>query len=510
MLFQTLPFFIFFAVVYSVYLLIKGTRLRLPWLLVSSYVFYAWLSPLYLIPLAYATVVDYFVAGRIEKSPRKRAWLAVSIANNLVVLGFFKYAGFVAENVNLLLSSLRRAVRDSRRRASCCRWACPSFSCNPSATRSTSIAARPSGRRASSRTRRSCRSSRDCWPDPSSGPTTSCRNCTASGRVTPRDFTDGLSIFVVGYFKKVASGRLPGDLRRQGLRRARSSTRSPALLLATFLFAWQIYFDFSGYTDMARGIARMMGIGLMLNFNNPYLAVSMGDFWRRWHISLSSWFRDYVYIPLGGNRGGKLGTYRNLFLTMVLSGLWHGAAWTFVLWGAVHALGNFATRELERTPFYVRRLPTIVKQLFVFALVTFAWIFFRAASIGDAWTIVTRIFTSGLVESQLPAAGDRADRGGVVLSVSLRIPASRDPGDSARADRPDDPVAGVHGPDRPGRGPAVHLYAVLRRRMNPAIRVCDRTCRVGSQPTRFSDPSTFDAWVENPPYELSVVSFTFL
>ena len=146
---------------------------------------------------------------------------------------------------------------------------------------------------------------------------------------------------------------------------------------------------------MARGIARMMGIGLMLNFNNPYLAVSMGDFWKRWHISLSSWFRDYVYIPLGGNRGGKLGTYRNLFLTMVLSGLWHGAAWTFVLWGAVHALGNFATRELERTPFYVRRLPTIVKQLFVFALVTFAWIFFRAASIGDAWTIVTRIFTSG-------------------------------------------------------------------------------------------------------------------
>ena len=172
--------------------------------------------------------------------------------------------------------------------------------------------------------------------------------------------------------------------------------------MATFLFAWQIYFDFSGYTDMARGIARMMGIRLMRNFDNPYLAMSMGDFWKRWHISLSSWFRDYVYIPLGGNRKGKFATYRNVFIAMVLSGLWHGAAWTFVLWGVIHALGNFATRELERTDFYVHKLPRIVKQLFVFALVTFAWIFFRAHSIGDAWTIVGRIFTSGSANPAVP------------------------------------------------------------------------------------------------------------
>jgi D-alanyl-lipoteichoic acid acyltransferase DltB (MBOAT superfamily) len=168
------------------------------------------------------------------------------------------------------------------------------------------------------------------------------------------------------------------------------------------LFSWQIYFDFSGYTDMARGVARMMGFRLMLNFNNPYLATGLGDFWSRWHISLSSWFKDYVYIPLGGNRKGKFNTYRNMFLTMVISGLWHGAAWTFVIWGALHGLGRFCTRELEKTSFYKERVPRVAKQLFVFVFVSFAWIFFRAATISDAWVIVTRIFSSGLANPYCP------------------------------------------------------------------------------------------------------------
>jgi D-alanyl-lipoteichoic acid acyltransferase DltB (MBOAT superfamily) len=400
MLFQTLPFLVFFAVVYSVYLLVKGTRLRLPWLLLSSYVFYAWLSPLYLIPLAYATVVDYFVAGRIESSPRKRAWLFLSIANNVAVLGFFKYAGFVAENVNLLLSSLHAP------------YAIPSPSFLLPAGLSffllQSIGYTIDVYRGTTKREKSFLAYAafvSFFPRLLAGPIERANHLLpqfhGEGRVTLRDFTDGLSIFAVGYFKKVALADYLA-IYVAGVYGSPDQHQSAALLLATLLFAWQIYFDFSGYTDMARGIARMMGIGLMLNFNNPYLAVSMGDFWKRWHISLSSWFRDYVYIPLGGNRKGKLGTYRNLFLTMVLSGLWHGAAWTFVLWGAVHALGNFATRELERTPFYVRRLPTIVKQLFVFAMVGFAWIFFRAASLGDAWTIVTRIFTSGWADPKCP------------------------------------------------------------------------------------------------------------
>ena len=124
---------------------------------------------------------------------------------------------------------------------------------------------------------------------------------------------------------------------------------APALILATVAFAWQIYFDFSGYTDMARGVAEVMGFRLMLNFNNPYTATGLGDFWNRWHISLSTWFKDYLYFPLGGSRHGKLLTYRNMVITMVVSGIWHGAAWTFVIWGALHALGRCLTRDLEQT-----------------------------------------------------------------------------------------------------------------------------------------------------------------
>ena len=140
----------------------------------------------------------------------------------------------------------------------------------------------------------------------------------------------------------------------------------------------------------------------MLNFNNPYLATGLGDFWRRWHISLSTWFRDYLYIPLGGNRRGALRTYVNMCLTMLISGLWHGATWTFVIWGAVHALGRVVTRALEGTETYRRRVPTIVKQLGTFLLVSFAWIFFRAETFGKASTIVSGIFAFRWADPAFP------------------------------------------------------------------------------------------------------------
>jgi alginate O-acetyltransferase complex protein AlgI len=175
------------------------------------------------------------------------------------------------------------------------------------------------------------------------------------------------------------------------------------LLTATIAFAWQIFFDFSGYTDMARGVAKLLGFNLILNFNNPYLATGLGEFWSRWHISLSSWFRDYVYIPLGGNRGSKLSTYRNLFITFLISGIWHGAAWTFVIWGALHGLGVLVTRELERSAFYRERIPKLSKQVAVFLFVCVTWVFFRAESLSDALFILRRIFTSAWSDPQVPA-----------------------------------------------------------------------------------------------------------
>src|SRR5262249_34695261 len=149
-------------------------------------------------------------------------------------------------------------------------------------------------------------------------------------KITREDLSDGLSLFLAGFFKKVA---LADYLAKyvDPIYSNPGQYDAASLLLATVAFGWQIFFDFSGYTDMARGIARVMGFHLILNFNNPYLATGLGDFWSRWHISLSSWFRDYVYIALGGNRGGNFKTYRNLFITFFISGIWHGAAWTFVI-----------------------------------------------------------------------------------------------------------------------------------------------------------------------------------
>jgi D-alanyl-lipoteichoic acid acyltransferase DltB (MBOAT superfamily) len=220
-------------------------------------------------------------------------------------------------------------------------------------------------------------------------------------RITGEHLAGGASQFLVGLFKKVALAdylalyvdKVYGDP---------ASFPSGALVLATIAFAWQIYFDFSGYTDMARGIGHAMGFRFMKNFDNPYVATGLGDFWNRWHISLSSWFKDYLYFPLGGNRKGKLATYRNMFVTMIVSGIWHGAAWTFVIWGALHAVGRVLTRELEGTSVWTRRVPRLLKQVLVFTFVSFAWVFFRARSLDDAWTVLTRIFTTGWGDPQFP------------------------------------------------------------------------------------------------------------
>lgn len=400
MLFHTWAFVLFFLIVYPIYLALKGTRFRLHWLLAVSYFFYACFNPLYLILIAYSTILDYTVVSVMEKRGRSKLWLSISIVNNLGLLGFFKYAGFITDNLNALLSSFNVPYTvpepDILLPVGLSFYIFQSMSYTIDYYRGNMERERSLIRYAAFVS---------LFPRLLAGPIERAKNLLPQlhkkSIVSMQDVSDGLSLFIVGLFKKVALADYLA-LYVDNIYSTPDRFQSPALILATFLFCWQIYFDFSGYTDMARGIARMMGFRLMLNFNNPYLATSLGDFWSRWHISLSSWFKDYVYIPLGGNRRGRFNTYRNMFLTMVISGLWHGAAWTFIIWGAVHALGRFCTRELETTPFYREKVPKIVKQIFVFAFVTFAWIFFRAESIGDAWIIITRIFTSGFTDPRCP------------------------------------------------------------------------------------------------------------
>lgn len=400
MLFHTWIFLIFFVLFYAVFLLIKKTRFREPWLLASSYVFYAWWNPLYLLLIVWSTLIDYASVTFMERSGRRKLWLTLSIVNNLFLLSLFKYGPFLTENLNLLLTKI--GIPLTLPAPGVLLPVGISFYTFQSMSYTIDFY-RGKIEREKSFIRFATFVS--LFPQLVAGPIERAKNLLPQLKEKPsissRDIGDGLSLFVVGLFKKIALADYLA-LYVDRIYDVPGMFDGPALLLATFAFSWQIYFDFSGYTDMARGIGRMLGIRLMLNFNNPYLADGLGDFWKRWHISLSTWFKDYVYIPLGGSRKGKLFTYRNMVLAMLISGLWHGAAWMFVIWGALHALGRIATRELERSEFYQQKIPRIVKQVITFSFVTFAWIFFRAASLEDAFIIISRIFSSVWSDPRFP------------------------------------------------------------------------------------------------------------
>ena len=400
MLFHNWVFLVFFAVVYPVYLLVRRTPFRSVWLLIASYVFYGWWNPYFLLLILYSTSLDYFAVRGMARFGRKGWFLALSVVNNLGLLGFFKYAGFVTDNLNALF--VRVGIEYALPEPDILLPVGISFFVFQSMSYTIdfyrgNVEEEPNFIRYATFV--------SLFPQLVAGPIERARNLLPQlqepSEITRQDVTDGMSLFVVGLFKKVALADYLA-LYVDEVYTVPGLYDAPALLLATFAFAWQIYFDFSGYTDMARGVARMMGIHLMLNFNNPYLATGLGDFWQRWHISLSTWFKDYVYIPLGGNRGGKLRTYVNMSLTMVISGLWHGAKWTFVAWGALHAIGRLITRELERTTFYRDKVPRCVKQALVFLFVCFCWVFFRADNFGDACLIIKRIATTGWSDPACP------------------------------------------------------------------------------------------------------------
>jgi D-alanyl-lipoteichoic acid acyltransferase DltB (MBOAT superfamily) len=422
MLFHTWVFFAFFLIVYPVYLLVRrNNRLMNIWLMIASYTFYGWWNPWYLLLLFGTSAIDYLMVLLMQRGPRARTvWLVISLVSNFGFLGYFKYSGFITENLNALFAQLGLAAR------------LPDPAAYPNALLSflgvpedylfTKVIL-PIG--ISFHTFQSMSYTIDAYrgviptersfvrfltfvsffPQLVAGPIERASNLLPQLERTPpitrKDLADGLSLFLVGFFKKVALADYLAHY-VDPVYGNPAHFQAPALALATVAFGWQIYFDFSGYTDMARGIALLMGFRMTLNFNNPYAATGLGDFWNRWHISLSTWFKDYLYFPLGGSRRGPFRTYFNMFFTMIVSGIWHGAAWTFVIWGALHALGRCVTRELEQTRAYQEAVPRPVKQAAVFAFVTFTWIFFRAQSLNDAWLIMSRICTSGWSDPRFP------------------------------------------------------------------------------------------------------------
>jgi len=363
-----------------------GVRARNAFLTLASYAFYAWWSPWFVTLMLASTVLDWG-CGLALTAPgasarRRRAALAVSVAANLGLLGFFKYAGFAQENLNRLLALWGAAPTAL--------WSIVlpvgiSFYSFQSMSYTIDLY-RGHAARARSFTDFACYVA--LFPQLVAGPIVRYRELALQLVERPQRgelFERGVLTFAVGFAKKVLLANTLGEVADLCFE-AGALTRSLAWLGAA-AYAFQIYFDFSGYSDMAIGLGCMLGFRLPINFRSPYRSEGFTDFWRRWHVSLSTWLRDYLYVPLGGNRRGPLLTYRNLLLTMLLGGLWHGAAWSFLAWGALHGLLLAAERARGKQSLFAG-LPRAARVAATFAAVCLAWVPFRApdlAATGSYW-----------------------------------------------------------------------------------------------------------------------------
>jgi D-alanyl-lipoteichoic acid acyltransferase DltB (MBOAT superfamily) len=397
MLFNSLDFFVFFAIVYLAYLCLPH-RGQNRMLLVASYVFYGWWDWRFLSLIFISTLVDYTAGLRLHAAsdPRKRRlWLLASLVCNLGLLGFFKYYDFFADSLEASLGALGFDARVLH-----LHLVLPvgiSFYTFQTLSYTIDIY------------RERLRPTRNFldfalfvsfFPQLVAGPieraVSLMPQITQPRRLTPEQFRDGVYLVFWGLFKKVVIADHCALIVNEVFGH-HGGHGGAEMLIAVYAFAFQIYGDFSGYTDIARGVSKLMGFELMLNFNLPYFSSNPSEFWRRWHISLSSWLRDYLYISLGGNRAGRFATYRNLMLTMVLGGLWHGASWTMVLWGFYHGLLLVVHRAYTGwRPPRAEQPSTAGRALRIlafFQLTCLGWLIFRARSVGQVLDFLHGIAT---------------------------------------------------------------------------------------------------------------------
>lgn len=408
MLFNSLEFAVFFPIVVALYFTLP-VRGRIPLLLVSSCVFYMAFVPAYILILAATILIDFTAALLLEKTAgrARTAILATSIAATCAILFFFKYYNFFADVLVGLATFF--GWRPSSLALDIVLPIGLSFHTFQSLSYVVEVYHR---RQPAERSLAVFATYVMFFPQLVAGPIERPQNLLQQfhehHRFDHERATSGLKRMAWGFFKKlVIADRLA--LYVNDVYAAPQSHSGLQLTLATVFFAYQIYCDFSGYSDIAVGSARVLGFRLMENFSTPYASTSIAEFWRRWHISLSTWFRDYVYIPLGGNQGGALRQSRNLLITFALSGLWHGAAWTYVVWGLLNGLYLVFGKLTQRTRYRLFSLLGIESDALVrrviawaltFGLTCFAWVFFRATSLSDAWYIVTH-FATGWAQSPI-------------------------------------------------------------------------------------------------------------
>lgn len=400
MLFNSLQFVYFFIVVTALYYIIPH-KFKWVLLLISSCYFYMAFEPIYILILGFTIVIDYIAGIQIEQSTGKKRkfFLILSLIANIGVLAIFKYYNFLNGNISVFLNtmgyqnhipylSILLPIGLSFHTFQAMSYTIEIYRDNYKAERHFGIYALYVM----------------FYPQLVAGPIERPQNILhqffKKHSFNYNNVANGLKLMAWGFFKKVViSDRLSGIVDQ--VYSNPNSFQGLPLFLTTVFFAFQIYCDFSGYSDIAVGAARVMGFELIENFNKPYFSKSIAEFWQRWHMSLSTWFRDYLYIPLGGNRVKMPRQFFNLLITFLISGLWHGASWTFIVWGALNGVfqiidsltKNKRKKIVSLLPSQLNGLVAFCSILFTFLLVCSTWIFFRAKTIKDGVYILTHSLT---------------------------------------------------------------------------------------------------------------------
>jgi alginate O-acetyltransferase complex protein AlgI len=398
-IFHSLDFVGFFVVTVAVYWTLPH-RWQNRWLLATSYFFYGYVHPWFLTLIVTSTAIDYWAALRMEADPPRRKWyLAASIASNMGMLGFFKYFNFFSENVTRVLTAIGLPVTTP--------VVAVMLPVGISFFTFQALSYTVDVYRGQLHARRSFLDVATfvaLFPQLVAGPIERASHLLPQVELPRRFSVDaartGLLLMAWGYFKKLVVADTAGVLANKVF--ALEAPSFPLLWAGVFAFGLQIYADFSAYSDIARGTARWLGFELMVNFDQPYLARGPRDFWTRWHISLSTWFRDYVYIPLGGSRRGFPRELGNIMVTFLLSGFWHGASWNYVLWGGYHGLllvgSRLASRAVPPPRPQLARALVPLRVAATFVLVHIGWLMFRET---DTQMLVRDLTRSPSVASAL-------------------------------------------------------------------------------------------------------------
>lgn len=379
--------FLFLPLSVLVYAILKDKRLFLAarlWLIACSLFYYGWMNPVYLILIISSITINYYCGILLQNnndgSPAKRKTILIAgLLFNILLLGYFKYTNFLIANLNFFLVQKIELLKLL-------------LPLGISFFTFIQIAYLVDIYRGTTRERNYINYFLfvSFFPQLLSGPIVRHNNLTAQYRddgtinLSYELISKGLFLFSLGLFKKVMIADNLAPLADAGFSLSSQLTFFDSWI-TSLSYTFQLYFDFSGYTDMAIGSALMFGIRLPINFNSPYKALSIQDFWRRWHITLSSFLRDYIYIPLGGNRAGQMRTYANQLITFLVAGIWHGAGWTFVFWGFLHGMGLVIHRIWQKTGI---RIPKAAALLITFNFVNLGWVFFRASNFTEAINVI--------------------------------------------------------------------------------------------------------------------------